>query len=98
MITTLEQYGERAAELRGLVELARHPEWVKMLAFFKEQHAFHLGALTDRTAPRKKRDLHLEAYHLARDLEQRVPGRIASLRKEITEFQGKQGAAVVEEF
>lgn len=98
MITTLEQHGERAAELRGLVELARHPEWVKMAAYFREQHAFHLGALTDRTAPGKKRDLHLEAYHLARDLETRVPGRIAALRKELEEFQERQGASVVEEF
>jgi hypothetical protein len=77
----------KAQELAALRQLRDNPAWQCIVASrIQDACERHLLGISDRAATQEQRTQHLEAYHLAKELEVLVPERIAMLERELAEF------------
>ena len=77
--------------LHSFRQLSASPAWSDYIApRIRDAHEHHLLGVTDRGAAPEERSQHLEAYHLARDLEAMVPERIAALEKQLADWVKSQ--------
>jgi len=81
----------KAQELTALRQIRDNAAWQRVIApRIREAHERHLTGLADRSATGESRSQHLEAYHLARELDALVPERIAMLERELREWAGAE--------
>jgi len=72
-------------------QLAGNSAWRELIApRLREAHERHLLGICDRSAPAEQRAQHLEAYHLARELEGLVPEKIAALERQLGDWVKSQ--------
>lgn len=78
----------KAQELAALRQLRDNPAWQNVVAQrIRDAYERHLLGISDRNATAEQRAQHLEAYHLARELDALVPERIAMLEREVREWE-----------
>ncbi len=77
----------KAQELSALRQLRDNPAWQKLLApKIREAREQHLLGISDRASGPDSRAQHLEAYHLAKELDEWLPARLELLERELQEF------------
>jgi hypothetical protein len=73
--------------LHAFRQLTINQAWKEIIApKLMEAHERHLLGLSDRSITPDERTAHVEAYHLAKELESIVPERIAALEKQLNEW------------
>ncbi len=85
---------EKRKELDELRSLSANPGWkYVLLPLIERRRKAHNEAGMAKNSTPERRAEHVEAWHLANDLVEHVPNRIAALSKEIAENETKNGAS-----
>lgn len=96
MILSQQEARQKEGRLRDLLALLSNPQWQEFARRLTRHHREHLEAATDRARTPEQRTAHIEAYHLARELEEWLPLQLESLQEELTDYRQKQSAGALE--
>lgn len=96
MIHSEQDVSRAGALLEAFKDLADNAAWNEIAALIAEAHEEHLEGSTFRGRAAELRAEHVEAYHLAKTLDEYCQTRTAKLREDLRDFQRKASAGFSE--